>query len=451
MATLHGFQCHGAAFALAALLSPLAAGQNNLQEEIFDSAGGYTAFWMHDSLTFVDSHLVDHEEEWKIWGGHFCFGEMVIDDKLVNTISRQHLVAPHTEGPTGILTFVNIIIPDEYPEDPRLIRMVSENVVVSHESHSDIHSTLGYVRLAYFLGKADISAWNLMQFGVHTDNPNSSVTIDSESLRENVLGISDEDSVGSLVGYTDPGTGMTRCMLAINGLAGSDLFRASLNLGGPQETGPAIVDLGGPADWTELPGIGLKRVATFQVPQQHTAAFLNGQVYVNIATNEFPLCATRGQVNRTYTGVQPVQFQVLRGLVTAGSLAETIHSDEERLTVQKFFVVNAQEEPIQVAFTGSSYVLQPSAMRVSVEASASGPGIRQTISARNHQNGQLEIVDQRLLRTTDGHTQLDVPNPERFVATDGRVELLVSFKPTGPTAQSAWSVRMDQIHWQTRR
>lgn len=435
-----------ASLALLAVSGALAGAQNNLAEEIFDDTTSYSALFMHDSLTTDHGHLVDYEEEWQVWGFFACDGEPFVDDSLLYSVCRQHLVPPHGEGPNPWTSCaVGLIVPDEYPENPRYLKIAGAASVVPHGAHFDIHTAMGFVRLAYFLGKADISAYNLMLFGVHSDSQTTGVTIDSDSLRENVNGITDEEGTGSVVGCLDTGTGNLELLAAHDGMQPGEFLRARLHLGSPGQNGPPVMDLGGPQEWTQTANGFVWRRATLPFDPGLVGPLLNGQLYVQFSTTQWPNGATRGQLGLTPFALPPGSFQVERGRLLGGTVDSLKHSDDERLVVQRFVVANQAADPVRVSTEHASWIATPARMTVSVESSASTPSLRQTVLAFDFVAGQFEPVGSRTLSTTDTTAAYPLTSPARFVGPDGSVRLQVSYRPVGPVNNFQWAARVDEV------
>ncbi|MCW5937362.1 MAG: hypothetical protein KIT11_08660 [Fimbriimonadaceae bacterium] len=167
------------------------------------------------------------------------------------------------------------------------------------------------------------------------------------------------------------------------------------------------------------------------------------------------MAATHGRgiwqavVTPSVTQATPASFNLVRGFLLGGGLAELGASDDTYLTVRRGIVVNQNESPINVEFAATAPQTVAQSIEVTVEAAVSTNGLRQTIQAFDFDASAWVDVDSRNASTTDLVTTVQLPGSvSRFIGPNDRaVRLRVAFKQNGPVAQANWQARFDLVRW----
>lgn len=151
--------------------------------------------------------------------------------------------------------------------------------------------------------------------------------------------------------------------------------------------------------------------------------------------------------------VAPNDMRVLRGRLSSGDINSLADDDGSSLKLCKALVANIFEPAIQLEVTGTTSILNPSAVSVAVTSRmASGGTYTQQIimvdkndvqSPTVRRTDPINVVEmiQRLVATGD---------PTDFVNPDGRVRIRVNIKAVGLTAVPAWCQDTDRVAWTVR-
>ena len=148
--------------------------------------------------------------------------------------------------------------------------------------------------------------------------------------------------------------------------------------------------------------------------------------------------------------VAPNSFQVFRGRVDAGNVANLAEDDGQILRMCRFIVLNSTEPAIQMEVQGTATYLNPTRLSVAVRSKmvTSGAFTQQLIMV--DENG----VQSPTVRRTDSlglselHLRLTTnTNAGDFVAPDGTVKLRINIRQVGPTATSIWCAEFDRVAW----
>jgi hypothetical protein len=367
---------------------------------------------------------------------------------MVWAIASQHRVAPHDESPGVIVTAAHYEVPQDH--DPyTYVNLTFEQSVAPHESHFDTFAAHGMYKLSHFAGIDKIEGFALIMVGDHSDNPDLTIQIDLKTVQDFLNGSGDSSySVGAL--SVNPSTGAMDGTIAINDQPLGQFIQATLNLGGPNQNGPVIYNLGGQALWSSRRnGTSISRDFTGQFPQQYLGALLNGQVYFHVTNTQYPFGSIRGQLNRTPYGVRATSVNVIRGSLAAGSVVEVENSDNTRLTIQKNGVPQGDNSaPIQVQFIGWSWVKNPQSLKFQFETGASIPNAVERVYLLNQATNVFEPIDRRQITQSEHSYEVVIMNqPSRFIKPDGTVVAKMTFEQPGPGATKAWTASIDRIHW----
>jgi hypothetical protein len=147
--------------------------------------------------------------------------------------------------------------------------------------------------------------------------------------------------------------------------------------------------------------------------------------------------------------VAPAAFSLVRGIVTGGSLASLLNSDDNRLTVRPGVVFSTGDPPVQVRVDATAPAAFPDGIAFSVESSASFGNAQQRIWLWNYVLGNYELVDTRLATLTDDVTNVIIrTNSSRFIQPGTlAIRALVSYRAIGPAFSYPWSARIDKVWW----
>lgn len=142
-------------------------------------------------------------------------------------------------------------------------------------------------------------------------------------------------------------------------------------------------------------------------------------------------------------------FTIVRGLLLSGGLASLQQVDGDRLVVQRGFVPNSSDAPIQVAVEGVSPVTAPSRLRFDLTAQASSGSLAQTVELYNFANNGYDILDVRQATVTDSTTTVTVSaNAFQYVDPGtGTVRAKVSYKPNAPIQSSNYTASLNKTSW----
>ena len=144
----------------------------------------------------------------------------------------------------------------------------------------------------------------------------------------------------------------------------------------------------------------------------------------------------------------PTTLNVFRGQITGGNVGSLASSDNDRLSLRPFIVLNASESPVDINFTATTNVLQPFALKFRVESMGDTPGLTQRLWLWNFLTNGWEQVDSRGVPLSD--TSFDVSlagNLTRFVDGAGNIKGRLDVRATGPVLHSAWIMSFDVAHW----
>ena len=164
---------------------------------------------------------------------------------------------------------------------------------------------------------------------------------------------------------------------------------------------------------------------------------------------------TRGAVYRirpVFDPFVPESFQIFRGLLLSGNLQSLAASDDDRLVVRPWIVINSSVPPVQVIVEATAPVSATTELRFKLEASTDIFGIRQWIELFNFTTGMYEEVDVRMATTSDSAIELTfLAGASRFIDPGTRkMRARLKWKEAGPIISYPWQARIDQIVWTVR-
>jgi photosystem II stability/assembly factor-like uncharacterized protein len=165
------------------------------------------------------------------------------------------------------------------------------------------------------------------------------------------------------------------------------------------------------------------------------------------------LAATHGR--GIFTGsipdpnIAPTSYNLLRGSLVAGTLADTATSNDARLTFKNGPVLSPAESPITVTFDTTSPFTSATDLRILLEANASFVTLQQSIDLFDFQANAWVTLDARQATTADSTVSVSGFNPSRFVQASTRlVRTRIRYKANGPVLSNNWQGRIDRLVFQ---
>lgn len=183
-------------------------------------------------------------------------------------------------------------------------------------------------------------------------------------------------------------------------------------------------------------------ITNFEVPHSLDLGASTIQVVANgIASDPVPINVANGIT------VEPIGFSVVPGLTVSGGIPDLQHSDNHYLVVQRGFTITPTDDPLEVTFTGSPQVLNPTTMQFSIETSALGPGVIQRLRLYNYVTRTWDLVDQRRMDATDKTVTVNVAAGPYFDALTGQVQAKASYTYFALGLGQNFRIRFDWVSW----
>ena len=157
----------------------------------------------------------------------------------------------------------------------------------------------------------------------------------------------------------------------------------------------------------------------------------------------------RGNISPVPAVLHPSTYTIFRGNYVSGSNADVQSSDDSYLVINRGFVANVNEAPIQVDFTAMAPGTIAKSITLSVEASVNTVGLVQRILAFNYDSGTWDELDSRAATTADQVVNVPITsNVARYIdpATKS-VKLRFAVKPAGFVPTQVWTARFDSVGW----
>ncbi|MCH7905479.1 MAG: SBBP repeat-containing protein [Armatimonadetes bacterium] len=147
--------------------------------------------------------------------------------------------------------------------------------------------------------------------------------------------------------------------------------------------------------------------------------------------------------------VLPDSYELFRGFLTGGGLAELLASDDSYLTVQPGITLNQAERQVQLVIVGTSPTETPTELQIRVEAHAEINNIGQWIELWNYDTSSWEEVDFMIATMADSIVEVSITtNPERFIeAGTKQMKAKVSYKEAGIVLSFPWLISFDETVW----
>jgi subtilisin family serine protease len=155
------------------------------------------------------------------------------------------------------------------------------------------------------------------------------------------------------------------------------------------------------------------------------------------------------QTASTTTNVAPNAYNVLRGSVVSGGLAQLASGDDSRLVLRNGAVLSPAEFPITVVIDGTSPLQTVSQLKLKYEGNGSYVTLLQNVDMFDFQANAWVGVDTRQATTSDSSILITATTPNRFIQpATGLVRCRVKYKANGPVLSNIWQGRLDQVQWQ---
>ena len=159
------------------------------------------------------------------------------------------------------------------------------------------------------------------------------------------------------------------------------------------------------------------------------------------------------EISRFACGVEgepvfPDSFEVTRGALASGGLADLLASDDAYVSVDALRSTDISASSVEIEITGTSPTDTPSAIAFTAEAASSGDPANQVIDLFNYDSGEWERLDARAATSDDQTVTVNVTTDAgRFVENGtGEMKARVGFLDLGVTFVS-WDGRFDVTFW----
>lgn len=145
----------------------------------------------------------------------------------------------------------------------------------------------------------------------------------------------------------------------------------------------------------------------------------------------------------------PVEFSMLRGLVTGGDLSGLASSDNSYLILRPGFVLNVNESPIQIVLKAQANSATAQQLGVLLERRASVSNISETVQFYDFSTNQWVNMNTSSTPTTDNILHVSTTNnPSRFIDPSTReVRVKLEYRASGVVLTYPWFIFLDRINW----
>ena len=148
--------------------------------------------------------------------------------------------------------------------------------------------------------------------------------------------------------------------------------------------------------------------------------------------------------------VLPTAFNVFRGVLLSGGLAEIADSDDTYMQLNPGFTLDSMESPVWLLFDAALANDSPAGLLFSIESSANTIGLERVIELYNFDTSSFEVLSQEMVSFNEESVSTVCPSGDlsRFVESGtGAVEARVGWNRVGFTLIFPWRVDVDQISW----
>lgn len=192
-------------------------------------------------------------------------------------------------------------------------------------------------------------------------------------------------------------------------------------------------------------------LATGLHPGTLTGADFDGDVDIDLAVANRDSNTVSVFFNQSAWGVHgPASYSAVRGRIVSGGLQELLFSDDQRVVMQPFVVLNQNEPPVQLELE-STLSRSTAALGFRLEGHVSVGNLTQQIMMYNFTTNQWDLIDSRAASVTETVLDVQVSNPASYIEPGTRrVRVLLAWKSAGPVLIYPWQVRIDQAVWLVR-
>ncbi|MFY9233901.1 MAG: hypothetical protein WAO58_05495 [Fimbriimonadaceae bacterium] len=142
--------------------------------------------------------------------------------------------------------------------------------------------------------------------------------------------------------------------------------------------------------------------------------------------------------------VPPTTFEVVRGSVKRGSLAELALPDDEYLVTRD----KISDRTVAILVTAISPIKNPVSLVVDLESSSEQGGPIQSIEMWDFTKSAYVTVDTRRTSPWDSTAIVETSSPARFVdPSSGEIRARLAWILDRPTITPYWELRVDQVAW----
>jgi hypothetical protein len=208
------------------------------------------------------------------------------------SLEAQHLVGPHGEPAPGPLWAAPVWwVGGAF----RGVVAAPAGAALLHGWHDDVFAGTLTVTFAPLPAPPGvITGFTFVAAGRH--DPENCEALTAVCTGQQAWPPTPSQAVSSAALVIDGGTYDVAISIVATGISRFDLLGAQIRLGEPGQNGPAIFDLGGGPEWTELEDGSLARLFDAPFPPQYYNALVTGNTYVNLETIQYPMGEIRGQL-----------------------------------------------------------------------------------------------------------------------------------------------------------
>jgi serine protease AprX len=150
-------------------------------------------------------------------------------------------------------------------------------------------------------------------------------------------------------------------------------------------------------------------------------------------------------VSGVTTRIQSPTYTLERGSALSGSFSDMDTSNNVRYTVRPGAVFASAEAPARIVVQGSVPQIALSAIRITVESSASTTAVARKIEIYNNATGGYDLLDDRACTTSDTAVTAAPAGTVDYVDSGGAVKVRLSFKTTAAVFSYPWTASVDQL------
>lgn len=152
--------------------------------------------------------------------------------------------------------------------------------------------------------------------------------------------------------------------------------------------------------------------------------------------------------------VSPHAMNVTLGKQSGGLLASLSGSDNDPVTVCRFFVPNQQVAPVTVEFDATSPIKSPFAYNLRVESRVTtGGAFNQTLDLYDWSTNSYSTVDARTDTLNTSYKTLELKasgNLDRYVGPGRTLRARLRVKPIGPVGSAQWCTDIERVQYVTQ-